>query len=913
MRRVIRTGSGRHSIAREVDEELAFHLEMRTRKLTESGWSPEAARHEALRQFGNIDEVRAGCVIMDRERMRVMNRVDLLQDLRQDVVYALRVLRRNLGVTVVVVASLALGIGANTAIFSLVNAVLLRKLPVRAPDGLVVVGDPGRVNSMSYSTSPRSDLYSWRSYRALRERGGLVTGLLASGRADRLDMHLAGGRGEPERPRGRYVSGNYFSVLGVPAMLGRTFDGSEDAAIGGAPVVTISHGYWTRRFAGDSSVIGRDILINGARFTIVGVTPPGFSGEIVGQQTDMWIPIAMYPVLVPNRPILDDPQAYWLLLIGRRAADITFDQAKAGFAAAVRQILTEQAGNPTVVSDIGELEVVVEPGARGLSRVRASYQAPLLILMVGVGLLLVIICANVANLLLARAVARARETSVRLAIGASRARLVRQMLTESLVLAVLGAGAGLLAGRWGSRLLLALAADGSSALPLDTRMDLVALGFTLLLTMLAVVVFGLVPAIRASRVDVAGAIRANAKSLTGSSGARGGRNPLGRALISGQVALSLVLLVGAALLVRSLNNVQTTETGLDRDHLLVVDVDAVGRGYQDERLSALARDLSERLGRLPGVAAVTWSENGLFSGTESASNLGVPGFQAHEGQDSISYFDQVGPGFVRTVGTRLLRGRDIEQNDEKGSTPVVLVNESFARFYFRDADPIGTTIRIGDSAYARVVGVVSDVKDHSLRADPRRRYYMSYQQQPFGSPGALRFLVRTTGDPARLVNDLRRTILAADSQLPIDGIDPLATLMRQTIREGRLLTRLAAGFGVVALLLAAIGLYGVMSYAITRRTGEIGLRAALGAGRGTVIRMVLGDALRLVFIGVVVGVPLALASTRLLRNQLYGVTAADPLSMGVALGVLVVSAVLAALLPALRASRVAPVVALREE
>ncbi|HSA54987.1 MAG TPA: ABC transporter permease [Gemmatimonadaceae bacterium] len=914
MRRVIRTGFGRGSIPREVDDELAFHLEMRARQLIGAGLSPDEARREALRQFGNLDEVRASCVAMDRERIRTMNRVSLLQDLRQDAVYALRVLRRNLGVTTVVVASLALGIGANTAIFSLINAVLLRKLPVRAPDELVVVGNPSWVNSMSYATTPQGNAHSYRTYLALRDRDdGLVRGLLATGRADRLLVHLDGGRGEPDRPRGRYVSGNYFHVLGVPAFLGRTFDGTEDETTGGAPVATVSHRYWTNRLGGDSAAVGRDVVINGARFTIIGVTPPWFTSEIVGQQIDMWVPISMQGVLAPNRQVLDDPQAYWLLFMGRRTPGVTFEQAQAGLQGAIRQILTEQAPNAVVVSDVARLEVPVTPGARGLSRVRTSYEAPLVILMVGVGLLLVIICANVANLLLARAVARTRETSVRLAIGASRARLVRQMLTESLLLALLGAVAGLLVGRWGSRLLLALAADGSPVLPLDTRIDVVALGFTMLLAMLAVVVFGLVPALRASRVDVAGAMRASAKSLTGGAGLRGGRNPLGRALIAGQVALSMVLLVGAALLVRSLRHVEGADTGVDREHLLVVDVDAYSRGYRDARLATLAQELGDRLRRIPGVTELSWSENGIFSGTESASNLGVPGFTAREELDSISYFDQVGPDFVRAIGGRLLRGRAIEASDAPGSAPVVLVNESFARFYFGDGDPTGTTIRISDSTLAQVVGVVADIKDQSLTAAARRRYYTAYMQRPLGSPGALRFLVRTTGEPARLVPDVRRTILAHDAQLPIDGIDPLSTLMRQSIREGRLLTRLASGFGLVALLLAAIGLYGVMSYAITRRTGEIGLRVALGAGRGNVIRLVLGDALRLVFIGVAVGVPLALASTRLLRNQLYGVTAADPVAMGVALAVLLTSAIVAALLPAVRASRVAPVVALREE
>jgi predicted permease len=501
--------------------------------------------------------------------------------------------------------------------------------------------------------------------------------------------------------------------------------------------------------------------------------------------------------------------------------------------------------------------------------------------------------------------------SVRLAIGAGRGRLVRQLLTESLLLGGLGAAGGLLVSNWMSRFLLVLAADGGNVLPLDTGVGLAALVFTSALGLVAVVAFGLMPALRASRVEVADAMRASGKALTGSG--MGQRNPLGRLLIAAQVALSVILIVGAGLLVRSLQHLQRTDTGIDRDRVLVVDVDANARGYEGARLTALASELQGRLGRLPGVAGVSFNENGIFTGTESATNVGVPGYEPRERRDSISYYDQIGPGFIKATGARVTRGREFSETDRQGSSSVIMVNESFARHYFKDANPVGRTIRIGDSELAEIVGVVADVKDQTLVGAARRRFYVAYLQQPLGEPGAIRLLLRAQGDPAQLIPSVRKTIAETDADLPIRDIDPLSRLMRESIAEERLMAKLATAFGLAALLLAGIGLYGVMSYAVSRRAGEIGLRVALGAQRKAVIGMVLRDAMMLVGIGILVGVPVTFGVSRVIRNQLHGVGPADPVAFLVALGVLMLGAVVAALLPALRASRVAPVVALRAE
>ena len=911
MRKVIRTRFGRRSVPGEVDDELSFHIEMRAGQLMQDGLTPDDAREEARRRFGDLQDVRESCVTYDEERIQAMDRISLLNDFRQDIGWSARMLWRTPAVSLVVILTLALGIGANTAIFSLVNAVLLQNLAVRAPEELVVLGDPTRVNSMGFDSNPRADIYNYQAYLRLAGQNQLLSGLAASGRADRLEVRLESGQRVAETPRGRLVSGNYFDVLGVRAHLGRMLAAGEHDVIGGSPVAVISHGYWLRRFAADSAVVGREVLINEARYTIIGVAASSYNGEIVGQSTDIWLPLSMQGVLYPNRRILDDTQAYWLLLLGRRLPGVTLEQAAAGFTELSRNIMAEQATQPALVERAREMAVPVSSGARGVSRVRSAYRAPLLILMAGVGLLLLIICANVANILMARAVARTREMSVRLAIGAGRGRLVRQLLTESLLLSVIGASAGLVVSRWMTRLLLWLAADGGTVLPLNTGIGLPALVFTTLLALVSVVVFGLMPALRASRVEVASAMRASGKGLTGSS--MGQRNPLGRILIAGQVAFSVVLIVGATLLVRSLNHLQQADTGLDREHLVIADVDAISRGYDGDRLRGLGAELVSRIGQVPGVAAVSLTENGIFIGTESATNFTVPGFEARQNSDTVGYYDLIGPGFVRATGARLVRGREFTETDRLGAAPVVMLNESFAKHFYGDASPVGRTIRLGDSAFAEIVGVVADIKDHSLVAEARRRFYVPYLQDVLGDASALRLTIRTSADPAQLLAPIRKAITDLNPDLPIRSIDPLSRMMRSSIAEERLLATLAMVFGGAALLLAAIGLYGVMSYAVSRRSGEIGLRVALGARRGTVITMVIRDALALVALGVAAGIPLTLAASRVIRGQLHGIEPSDPIAFGSALAVLCACAVLAALLPALRASRVAPVVALRSE
>lgn len=905
---------GKRDVEREVDDELAFHLEMRARKLMEQGHSPDSAQREALRQFGDLRAVRERCVTTDHARERIVRRTNYLAELRQDLGQALRVLRHNPAFALTVVLMLAVGIGANTAIFTLVDAVLLRTLPVRDPQELVTIGDPARTQSFSYTTSPQTSLSSYPLYQELRADTSVLHGLVASGMAGRMNVLVDSASVEPERPRGRFVSGNYFETLGIRAVVGRTFDASADRAIGATPEVTISHAYWQRRFQGDRSVVGHVIRVNGNPMTIVGVTPESFTGEIVGTPTDIWMPVTMVDAVNPDSHVLGDRNAHFLLMIGRRRAGVSLAAAREAITTQVRRVFSEHLNKDTSLEDVKTLAVFVSDGSRGLSRVRATFGVPLLTLMAGVGVLLLIVCANVANLLLARSVARAREMTVRVAIGAGRFRIMRQLLTEALVLALLGAVGGLAVSWYGSRLLLTLASNGPDTIPLAVRLDLPVLAFTVLASVLSVAVFGLAPALSASRVDLASAMRSHARSVTTGGGARRGmRFSLGQLLIAGQVALSLVLLVGAALLVRSLREIQRVETGLDRDHLLIVDLDKTARSYNPERTAVLTRELTERIARIPGVAAVSFSENGIFSGNESATSLQVGDFVARTADDSTVNWDHLGPGYVHAIGGRILQGREFGPEDNAAAEQVAMINQTMAKYYFGEASPLGQYLRFDDTVAVRIVGVVADVRDHSLDGSPARRFYIPYLHSMYGNPGGLVLEVRSTGDPSQVKLAVNAAIHSVDPLLPIDSSTPLSELMARSIQAENVLARVSTGFGLLALLLASLGLYGVLTYAITRRTGEIGLRVALGAQRSMVVRMVLNDALRLVVLGALVGIPLAIGGARLLSSQLHGVGAIDPVALTVALSILLASALAAAMVPALRASKVDPLTALREE
>ena len=913
-KRVFRVRDGARHVERDVDDELAFHLAMRTRKLVDAGLDPELARAKALEQFGDFTGVRDECLTIDRTAERSVRMTDFMSHLRQDLAYALRSLRQHKQFTVVVLAILTLGIGVNTATFTLVDALMLRALPVAHPEQLVTIGDPSAVGSGWHGT-PSSRVLSYPIYADVRDRNHVLSGLYASGGAGSLDVVIPNGASDatalPEHPRGRLVSANFFDVLGVRPLAGRWFLPEEDKTPGGAPVAVISHGYWTRRFSSDPNVIGRKIVANKVQLTIVGVAPQGFFGDIVGQQADLWIPMMMQPLIMPHDQALAARTTSWLLLMGRMQPGVTIERARTELVSLVELSIKSQMSDSDWVSYEKGLRtepIQVDGGARGFSYYRNAYARALVILLAAVGLVLFVVCANVANLMLARAAARGREMSVRLALGAGRGRLVQQLLTESALLAGLAAALGLLVARWTSTLLLRIASGGPQPIPLDVHPNARVMGYTIALALLTTILFGLVPALRASRVELVAALRTQGRG--GASADRPGRMSVGKMLVVAQVALSALLLVGTGMLIQSMRRIRNADLGVLRDKLLVVNVEAGRSGYDEARRAVLMRDITARLQQMPGVAAVTYSVNGIFSGTESISSVQIPGFETRADSEKHVAFDAVGPNYVHAIGARLLSGRDFDARDTESSSRSAILNETMAKFYFANGDALGRTIIRRDSAIT-VIGVVRDVEEQDVRAHPVRRMYLSIFQNR-DVPPYFNVEVRVAGDPSALHETIRKAIRASYPTLSFE-IQSLNDLVNDSLGTDRLVTQVITFFGLLALILAALGLYGVMVFTTTRRASEFGLRMALGASSAEVTRMVVREALLLAAVGLAIGLPAGLAAARLIRGQLFEVGAVDPASLVVAIVVLTSTSAIASYLPARRASHVTPLEALRSE
>ena len=836
-----------------------------------------------------------------------------------DVRFGARMLVKNPGFSLVAVLSLALGIGANTALFSLVNGLLLRHLPVSHPEELAAVGLASRVNGVSNGT-PQFGLLSLPLYYALRDANQSFSGVLATGRSGALDMRMEGtpATSQPEHPRGRLVTGNYFSVLGVPAAAGRLFSEEDDKQGGvSAPAVVLAYQYWQRHFSMDPSVVGKRMTINGGQFTVIGVAAAEFTGEVVGQRIDIFIPANQQPLVNPGRNWLADGNTNWLLLMGRLKPGVTIEQAQAELDPLAHRLVPTL---PGIKIDKEDLEGIaadhlkVTPGGMGFSAIRARFSQPLLLMFGMVGVVLLICCANIANLLLTRASARAREIGVRLALGAGRARLIRQLLTESVLLALLGTACGALLAVWATQMLLTLASGGPNPIPLDVRPDFRVMGFTLGITMLTAILFGLVPGLRAVRVDLISSLKP-AMGRSGQAGSRPGKFRAGKVLVVAQVAVCLLLLAGAGLLARSLNNLMKQDVGFERDRLLVLETDPVASGYSQKRMDALERDVTAALAELPGVEGVVASYNGLFSGTESATLLGPGDLKRTGRSDRIAYYDQVGPDYFKIVGARIVAGRGITAQDTATSPKVAVLSTAMARYLYPGIDPIGHSLMYGDDPKytpIEIVGVVSDIKESSLSEEASRRFFLPLAQSP-DDIGFLRFIVRTPGDPAALKKPVQDRMTQRFANLRIADNAPVTENMRDDITEQRMLAQLSSLFGGLALVLAVTGLYGVMSYTTSLRTNEIGIRMALGAESGAVLRMVLGESMVLLGVGIGAGVALAVGVLRVLSGHLFGLSATDPLTFAGATVVLGLAVLLAGYLPARRASRVDPLVALHEE
>jgi predicted permease len=688
----------------------------------------------------------------------------------------------------------------------------------------------------------------------------------------------------------------------------------DDRAKSSNPVAVVSYEFWIRKLAEDPGVIGQTIRLNKYPYTIIGIAAPGFFGDTIGDKQDFWVPLSMQPQVMPGRPWLDDIHASWLRVMARLKPGVSRSQAEANMDVLFQQWLQGPQGRSLDPGDqqaLKQQKISVVAGGEGFSGVRAEFSHSLVLLMAIVGLVLLIACVNVANLMLARANSRQREIAVRLAIGASPGHLVRQLLTESVLLAFAGGLVGLLVARWGTESLLKLSLSARAAEGLPVTPDVRVLVFTACVCLVTGLLFGLAPALRSAKLAVALTLKENATAQVGP-----GRFPIGKVLVASQVAVCLLVLFAAGLLVRSLKNLRELDLGYSRDNILMARVDPVAAGYKPAQLVAYERDMSARLASLPGVRSVTASENGLFSGTESADGMKIEGYTASRDQDRIVYWDQVGDNYFHALGIPILVGREFGPQDTPTSMKVAVVNETMAKFYFGNANPIGRKMWIDDQAHKdqpiEIVGVARDVRDHTLRGPVQRRFYIP-TGQALDAMYAVNFEIQTAGKPQDLTEPVRKAFAALDANVPVSRIRTLDELVNSSISKDILVARLSTFFGLLALLLACIGLYGVMSYTVSRRTREIGVRMALGAQRTQVLGMVLNEGLKLVLIGIVIGIPVALLSSRVFSSMLFGLSSADPLSMLTVIAVLAIIATLAGLIPARRATKVDPMVALRYE
>jgi Acidobacterial duplicated orphan permease len=816
---------------------------------------------------------------------------DLVQDLR----YALRTLRRSPGFTLVAVLTLALGIGANTTIFSVVSAVLLRPpAEVHEPDRLV------SVYTSDYS-GPRYGTSSYADYLDFLSGTTQLSGLAAFAPSP-LNFSTDGAA---SRVWGEEVTGNYFAVLGVVPALGRTFADDGGSAPGSDPVAVLSYGMWQRAFGADSGVIGRKVQVNGYPFTVVGVAPPRFAGSMRGVQADIWVPYLMRGVLAPGDGGFTQRGDRGLFVMGRLAPGATLATAQASFDVIARRL---HDAYPSYWGDVHEearaITLLAERDARVIPQLRGAVVSFLGLLMAVVGLVLLICCANVANLLLARAAGRRRDVAIRLALGASRGRLVRQLLTESALLALLGAVLGVLLAKLAMGFLVAFKPPLPIPVALDLAVDRGVLAFTAVVAGVTGLIAGAAPTLKAARLDLVPAL----KGGTPDGSPRRWRPALRNVLVVGQVAVCVILLAMAGLLLRSLRAAQAVDLGFDPQGIALFSIELGSQGYTEARGAAFYDDLIGRVGSLPGVRAVSLAESVPLGLSYSRRGVRVEGYQPRQGEDLEFGANIVAPGYFDVVRIPMARGRAFTVRDRAGSLPVVIVNESFADRFWPGEDPIGK--RIGDGEVLReVVGVARDSRVRSLNEGATPFFYLPYLQRY--EPNMI-LEVRTAGDPAAVVPIVRREIAALDRDLPVQ-VQTMEEALGLSLLPQRVGATLLGVFSVLGLVLASIGLYGVVAYAVTQRTRELGIRLALGAETRDIYRVVIRQGMSLMIVGVTIGIAVALLLTRLVRGLLFGVSPADPLTLGVVVAILTVVALLASYVPARRATRVDPLVALHEE
>ena len=865
----------------------------------------ECHRSQTTGRFGNATRI--------QEQMRDASILTWLETLLQDLRYGVRQLRKSPVLVTVAVLSLALGIGANTAIFTLLNTVMLQNLPVRDPGRLVLYYDG--VSTGVYSGDGfSSNMLSFPLWEYLKAHNKSFTGMSAFRQGvDRVTMHIAGSSeaAPRERATAHLVSGNYFAVLGVDPAIGRVLRPSDDTPAAN-PVAIISYNFWRDRFRLDRNITGKVVVLNGTTFNIVGVAAREFFGERVESPPDFWVPLSFQPQMLQEKSWLSARDVYWLNMIGRLAPGDTLRSAQAAINVQVHRFnaeLAEPHPTPETRRKMDDVYVTLKPGGSGISWLRFQYSEPLHLLMAVVGIVLLIACANIATLLLARDAARRPEFLARLALGASPLRLLRQVLTESILLSVIGGIAGAVCAWWGVKMLMHLLQVSPVV---KVRPDPLVLAFTIGISLLTGVVFGVIPAIRSSRIEPR---PGNAFQPAGL-----GRKRIGstQALIVLQVALSLILLLSSGLLAHSLLALQAQDLGFKPEKVLLVKTDFRLAGYEIDELYPLYREIDSRLNNLPGVDSATMARFSPISGNTSTNNISIQGYTPHSGQNMEASSDDVGPGFFETLGIPLLLGRTIDRRDTSASPLVVVVNEAFVRKYFPHQNPIGQHMITGapfkPPGY-EIIGVVGDSKYSDLREEPKPMTFFSVWQtqrnNSFVYAGEL--IVRTSQPVSAIAADVRRTVKSISNRLPILKETTLSKQIDDTLQQQKLITSLCSGFGVLALLLASVGIYGTVAYSVARRTTEIGIRMAIGAERRHVLWMMLRESVALMSVGIVIGLPLALAAARWIKSFLFGVPFSDPLAIAGAVLLIMLLALLAAYLPARRATKIDPIRALRYE
>ena len=904
----------RARVEEELDEEIRYHIDQHIEQLVARGVAPGEAMRIALARFGGIER--------RKDEVRDTRAMTSLEQLGRDISYALRTLHHSPIFTAVTVLSLGLGIGATTSVFGVIDALVLRRLPVHAPDRLVTLREmlpPARTN----------DELAYETYTRLRDETGVLSGLAAMNMFDRSKIAVSGvGAGiDAGRARVAIVTGNYFEVLGATARMGRTLSASDDGALGKLPVAVISDAYRKRRLGNAPDVVGRKLTLNGTAFDIVGVMPPGFTGHWVERPADIWVPFAMHQQVIVELPyVLTHRNDMWLHLVGRVRPGVTMEQAQVAVQAVYQRIMKDWAGPAATADELREIagqRLSLTSSGHGYSPRREALAKALAALSMVVGLVLLVACTNVAVLLLARAARREREMAVRLAIGAGRGRLARQLLTESVVLAVLGGAVGVILSVWGTSMLSAGLTAGpvemfwgrSSWITFDAHVNARALAVTAAICLTTGIVFGLAPAVRGARVGFAHA-------LTGRGAATSAvrRFRLGKALVVIQVALSIVVVMAAGLFIRTLRNLDRRELGFDRNGVLFVWTQPSATGASPSQLRELWRTVLDRVSSIPGVVAASASNGAMLNGfippVARASNILFVKGQPPKPTNRTAWRTFVAPRYFEAMGIPLVAGREFTERDNDMSARTVIISESVARHYFGGENSVGRFVGFGSDSVAdtEIIGVARDVIEGTPREGalaPMRTYFSYRDRESARRIAIMMAVVRTAGDPRALAARVRQEVQAASPALPVLEVDTVDDRLADVLAQDRLIASIAAFFAGLATLLACLGLYGVIAYTTARRTSEIGVRVALGASHRRILGMVLSEGVALTLAGIAVGVPIALVVARLVSDRLFGVTATDTPTMVGAPVLLLAVTVVAALIPARRAARVDPMTALR--